>query len=254
MSELVTIDPLLYPLVVGIGVICGVFNVIACCGSFVSLPLLIFCGLPPVAANATNRVGIVLQNVVGVRQYHKHQLLDWRAGRVLIWPMLVGSLLGARIAVSLDQRMMSLSIATAMIILFVVLLWNPARLAKSDSGSLEPSLKMHVALFAIGIYGGFIQAGGGVLMLFIFLASGYDMLRSHALKLLLILGYTPFALAVFIIDDQVVWSVGLALAAGNMLGAWLGVKLAIDKGAGFARYVLLLAMAASAGKLFWDAV
>lgn len=261
-------EPWLLALVAGFGCVCGFINVIAGGGSFLSLPLLIFCGLPPTVANGTNRVAILVQNLVAVRTFHRRGMLDWRAGRALIVPLLIGSVLGARIAVSLDQRLMTLAIGAAMASLFVTLLVKPTlarpRPVETPAGASEasadrerahrPGWAMHVGFFVIGIYGGFIQAGAGLFMVFLLMTAGYDLLRSSAIRQLLILCYTPLALAVFVYSGQVDWLMGMALAIGNATGAVIGIRVAVARGADFARAVLLIVLASCSSKLFYDAL
>jgi uncharacterized membrane protein YfcA len=104
-----------------------------------------------------------------------------------------------------------------------------------------------VIFFFIGIYGGFIQAGVGIFLLAgLVLVSGYDLVRANAVKLLIVLCYTVFALIVFILNDQVRWFVGLILAIGNMLGAWIASRMAVKRGAGFVRWILIAVVAVSA--------
>ncbi|MBD3298512.1 MAG: TSUP family transporter, partial [candidate division Zixibacteria bacterium] len=101
--------------------------------------------------------------------------------------------------------------------------------------------------FLIGIYGGFIQAGVGIFLLAgLVLSAGYDVVRANAVKLLIVLVFTPFALAVFLFNDQVNWTVGLVLAIGNMLGAFVATRMAVKRGAGFVRILLILVVIVSA--------
>jgi hypothetical protein len=73
--------------------------------------------------------------------------------------------------------------------------------------------------------------------------------RANAVKVLIVLCFTVFALAVFVINGQVVWQIGLILAVGNMLGAWVGARMAVKRGAVFVRWLLIAVVAVSAAKL-----
>jgi uncharacterized membrane protein YfcA len=104
-----------------------------------------------------------------------------------------------------------------------------------------------IVFFAIGVYGGFIQAGVGIFLLAgLVLSAGYDLVRANAVKLLIVLIYTAFALAVFVLNDQVNWIVGLVLAIGNMLGALVASRMAVKRGAGFVRVLLMAVIIISA--------
>ena len=242
-----------WPMVVAAGLVCGFINTLAGSGSLITLPLLIFIGLPANVANGTNRVAILLQNVVAVRGFHKQGVLDWRGGRWLLLPALLGAVLGARLAVTLDERAMRLAIAVVMLAMLAVLLIKPNRWLKGGEQSL-PAWLGWLIFFVVGIYGGFIQAGVGIFLLAaLVLAAGYDLIRANALKVLVVLGFTPLALAIFVLEDMVAWGVGLVLALGNMTGAWLGTKAAVKGGAPFIRWLLIVVVAVSAIKLLWDA-
>jgi len=247
----------LYFLAAAAGVGCGFVNAIAGSGSLITLPILIFLGLPPTVANGTNRVAILMQNVVGVASFRSQGALDWARGKWLLLPAVVGALLGARIAVSLDERAMRLAIAAVMVLMLGLLLLKPKRWLEGAPVRSGEGLSWRegLAFFAIGIYGGFIQAGVGLFLLAaLVLVSGYDLVRGNAVKLLIVLAFTPFALLVFLLNDQVNWPVGLTMGVGNMLGVWLGARTAVKRGAGFLRWALIAVVAISAVKLLWDAL
>jgi hypothetical protein len=87
-----------------------------------------------------------------------------------------------------------------------------------------------LACFGVGIYGGFLQAGVGFLVLAATSAAGLDLVRGNAVKMLSVLLLTMLSLAVFAGTGNVDWPLGLALGAGNLAGAMVGVRLAVLKG------------------------
>jgi uncharacterized membrane protein YfcA len=242
----------LYPLVILAGFIAGFINTLAGSGSLVTLPLLIFIGLPANIANGTNRVAIFLQNVVGLNSFRKKEILDSRG---VIWlgiPAVVGSILGAQIAVSLDEQLMRRAIGLIMVIMLFVILLKPKRWLIGSLIKIEnrPNLFQLGLFFIIGIYGGFIQAGVGIFLLSaLVLGIGYDLVRANAVKVGIILFFTLFALIVFVRNGQVNWFVGLILAIGNMLGAWMGAKVATERGAVWVHRLLVIVVIASAANL-----
>jgi uncharacterized membrane protein YfcA len=242
----------LYLAIVGAGFVAGFINTLAGSGSLVTLPLLIFIGLPANVANGTNRVAILLQNVVGVSSFRRQKVLDLRGGLMLAIPAIVGSVVGAQIAVNLDEEMMRQTIGALMVVMLVVILIRPKRWleGRPEARSHRLGWKEGLIFFAIGVYGGFIQAGVGIFLLAgLVLGTGYDLVRANAVKVLIVLCFTVFALGVFIINKQVVWGVGLILAVGNMLGAWVAARMAVERGAKFVRWLLIAVVAVSAAKL-----
>lgn len=239
-------------LVIFAGVACGFINVLAGSGSLITLPILIFLGLPAKVANGTNRIAILCQNIVGVGGYHRQGVLDTRHGPRLVVPAVIGALLGAKLAVDIDESVMRLVISAVMFIMLGVILVKPKRWLQGATAPPEPGWRWGEAavFFAIGVYGGFIQAGVGIFLLAgLVLQSGYDLVKANAVKLLIVLGYTPFALAVFIFENQVNWTYGLLLACGNMIGAYLGTRVAVSWGPAFVRWVLIAVVAVSAVRM-----
>jgi len=242
----------LYIAVIAAGFAAGFINMLAGSGSLITLPLLIFLGLPANVANGTNRVAILLQNVVGTSSFRRQGVLDVRGGLILAAPAVVGSVLGAQIAVNLNEEVMRTVIGALMVVMMVVILIRPRRWLEGR-GEVENhrlSWSQILIFFAIGVYGGFIQAGVGIFLLAgLVLGAGYDLVRGNAVKVLIVLCLTGAALIVFILNDQVVWRIGLILAVGNMLGAWVGARVAVERGAAFVRWVLIAVVAVSGAKL-----
>jgi len=238
--------------VIGAGFACGFINTVAGSGSLITLPLLIWLGLPANVANGTNRVAILLQNIVGVSSFHQQKVLDLRGGLILAAPAVVGALIGARIAVDLDEELMRKTIGVLMAVMLVVLLVRPKRwlAGRPEQAGRRPGVWQFVLFFGIGIYGGFIQAGVGIFLLAgLVLAAGYDLVRANAVKVLIILCFTALALVVFVMHDQVQWGVGLLLAVGNMFGAWIASRMAVKRGANFVRWLLIAVVVVAAAEL-----
>jgi uncharacterized membrane protein YfcA len=242
----------LYPLVILAGFIAGFINTLAGSGSLVTLPLLIFMGLPANVANGTNRIAILLQNVVGVSSFRKNDALDLHGMLWLGIPAAIGSVIGAQIAVNLDEKLMQTTIGIIMVVMLFVILLRPKRWLQGTLTKLDgrPTVLQFIVFFFIGIYGGFIQAGVGIFLLAgLVLAVGYDLVRANAVKVGIVLFFTVFALAIFIKNGQVNFLVGFILAIGNMLGAWVGARVAVEKGAEWVRRLLILVIIVSASNL-----
>ena len=242
-------DWYLYPAVIAAGFLAGFINTLAGSGSLVTLPLLIFAGLPANIANGTNRVAILLQNVVAVGSFRQQKVLSFRRGLILAVPAVIGAVIGAQIAADLDEIVMRRIIGGLMVVMLIVLIVRPKRWFASMPERLDrnPGWVQYLIFFAIGLYGGFIQAGVGIFLLAgLVLGAGYDLVRANAVKLLIVLCFTGFALGVFFLNDQVRWSVGLVLAVGNMSGAWVASRMAVKRGAVFVRWVLIVVVVVSA--------
>ncbi len=240
------------------GTVAGVINTLAGSASLITLPLLMFMGLPPTLANGTNRVGVVVQNLVAASNFKRQGELKLTAEWPLIIATVLGALLGASMAVQVKEDVLSWLIGGLLLIMFVLLLLKPDRWIRGQvnkTRSQKSKLVNALVFFGIGVYGGFIQVGSGVFLLAaLVLGVGYDLVRANAVKVLMMLLFTTMALIIFINASQVVWSYGLVLAAGNALGAWFASRYASRIGAKIIRYILLAMVFFSGLKVLWDAV
>ena len=105
--------------------------------------------------------------------------------------------------------------------------------------------------FFAGVYGGFVQAGVGFLILAVTTAAGLDMVRGNAVKVLAIMGLTGLALAIFASQGRVDWALGLCLAAGTSLGGVLGARLTVLKGHRWVKRVVTAMVILLAVKLWF---
>lgn len=236
-------DLWIYFAIAGIGIIAGFINTLAGSGSLLSLPMLMFAGLPANIANGTNRIAILLQNVVGSAAFEKQKILETRDGVILGIPAIIGSILGAQIAVNVNEELMRKTIGGLLIVMFFIILFKPGIWIKGRAGEVSPKSRLIniIVFFLIGIYGGFIQAGVGFFLLAgLVLSAGKDLVKANALKMFIVLLYTPLALVIFMLHKQVDYKLGLVLAVGNMFGAFLGTRVALSWGPKFVRLFLLV--------------
>ena len=238
-----------YPAVVIAGFAAGFINTLAGSGSLITLSLMIFLGIPANVANGTNRVGVLLQSLVSVETFRRRDALDMQGGMILSLPAIVGSILGAQIAVNLNEAVMRFTIGVLMVIMLVVILIRPNRwlVGRPEVVKDRPGLGQIIVFFLIGVYGGFIQAGVGIFLLAgLVLSVGYNLVQANAVKVLIVAAFTVSALVVFIMNDQVLWGIGLLLAVGNAFGGWLAAHMAMSRGAVFVRWILIAVVIISA--------
>ncbi|MCE2455003.1 MAG: sulfite exporter TauE/SafE family protein [Gemmatimonadetes bacterium] len=228
------------------GTVAGVVNVVAGGGSLLTIPLLIFFGLPATVANGTNRVAILVQNVGATASFHRRELVPWVWMRIAAPASLVGAGFGTWTAISVGDLALRRILAVVMVVAALFTIRRPAYLrASSDKDGRSgdpmgsagvppgrgPALAGVIAgFFAIGFYGGLIQAGIGFLALAVFSTLGVGLIRANALKVATILVFTPLTLVIFWMDGSVDWGFGAALALGNFAGGLIGVRLQVLKG------------------------
>ena len=214
------------------GIVSGFINTLAGGGSMITLPALMMMGMPADVANATNRVGVLMQSVTSVKGFDSKGLLDREAVVSLLVVTVAGALVGSLIASYLPVWVLKPVLLGTMIAMALVMLVRPEAVVPPE-GTIPRSLKEHplaaLGLFMSGVYGGFVQAGVGFILIAA-LAGGmrYDLLRTNALKGVCTAIFSGVALAVFAVRGQVWWIPGAILAVGSIAGA-SGLRLTLVK-------------------------
>lgn len=231
MAELAAYDPWILALLWLVGFLAGGINTVAGGGSNLTLPVLMMLGLPADVANGTNRVGVTLQCIVSVAGFDRHASLDRPAIIPILIPSMIGGLIGALTAALMPGLYLKPLLLGTILLMSLIILIRPGIMAPPPgSKALSPTRHRGAwwGLFGAGLYGGFVQAGVGFILLAA-LAGGlrYDLLRANALKTVCALAFTSIAMVVFVIFGQVWWIPGLILATGSMLGAHLAVNVAV---------------------------
>lgn len=244
-----------YALAILGGVAAGFINTLAGSGSLITLPILIFLGLPANIANGTNRLGVVFQTLVAVITLRKRGAIEGSENYWLIFPAIVGAVPGAMLAADMTDQDLRYIIGGVMMVMLIPVLTNASKWLREHSGDGSASRKWYVILsfILIGAYGGFIQAGVGIFLLAgMVLLAQLTMAHANALKNLIVLCFSVPALLVFLYNGQVDWEVGALLASGQMLGGWLAARFAMDHSHAnvWVRRLLVLMIIASAFELF----
>jgi uncharacterized membrane protein YfcA len=225
-------DPYVWqiPVLALVGVIAGFLNVLAGGGSLLTLPLLLFFGLPAATANGTNRIAIFCQNIFAIAGFKRQGVFPIRLALLCTPPALIGSYIGANLAINVDEMLFRRLLALVMVIVLIFMVVDPMKRMQVSEKPMTPLrlAVLFVSFFGIGIYGGFVQAGVGFLIITGLLVHGLDLVRTNAVKVLVIFAFTVVALGVFVMHGQVDYVLGLAF--GNSIGGWFASHLAVKKG------------------------
>jgi uncharacterized membrane protein YfcA len=241
-------------ILVGAGLFAGFVNTMAGGGSLLTLPLLIFLGLPPATANGTNRIAIIVSASSATLGFRSKNISSFPLSIYLGIAAFFGALIGSRIAVEIDGLLFNKILAIIMIVVVVLMVFKPSYKAdllqaRTTGKTLMWSM---VAFFFIGIYGGFINAGiGFIIMLFLNYVNKLDLVRVNATKVTLVLIYTTAALATFILSGHIDLKYGIALAVGNAAGAFFASRYAVKKGEGVIKTVMMVMVVAMSVKLWF---
>lgn len=229
-----------------VGVAAGAVNTLAGGGSFLTLSAMIWIGMPPQVANATNRLGVLAQSGSAAIGFRRAGALstDGLGRQALV--VCLGAAAGAALSAVLDPALFDRVLGVAMVVMLGVTLARPR--AWTEPGPERPA--RWPALFLAGAYGGFLQAGVGVLLLpALVLLGGLDLVRANARKVVLTLLLTLPALGLYAWLGWVdVWA-GLILALGSALGGWIGTRLTLGAGVRFVWGALVVVVLTTAVRL-----
>lgn len=244
MSELLQI-----PLIFLVGAAAGFINIMAGGGSVLTLGTMMLLGLPASVANGTNRIGILIESVSAAAAYKSERFSEVKESLKLgVWTI-PGALLGSYYAISISSLMFQRILAVVMIFV-VITLFLPK--SKSDGAEEKRGIGrffIYPAMLGVGIYGGFIQAGVG----FLLMASlrhilKLDLVKVNMHKIYVVLIYTLPVLFIFGFTGNIYWTWAVSLSAGMAVGAWLSVKISIRRGEKVVKIVLCVAILIMAAK------
>lgn len=224
------------------GILVGVINTFAGAAAAISISLFMALGLPITVANGTNRIPVFAQTLVMSVNFARQGILDYKTGLRLGLPTVVGSIIGSMFASRVDVVVFTYILTVVLLVLLVVLVFNSGKFTSAASGAHTRDIRFwdYLCFFVIGLYGGAVHIGVGYLILTATIMSmGYDVLRANAIKGFVVLLYIPFALAVFMYNDQVNYGYGLVHAVGNVIGAFFATQYATRIKASFIRWLLI---------------
>jgi len=231
------------------GLVAGIINTLAGGGSLLTVPLLVMLGLPATTANGTNRIGVLFQNLVSTLRFRREGLDGIRGARPILGAVIIGSLIGATIASSMPAELFRRIFGVVMVLLLIPMFRTGIKKPATQNETPRSGLANQLIFFAIGLYGGAIQAGVGIFLIAALSRSGLDLVRTNAIKVVIVGTLTVVAVPVFIIQGQIDWTLASALVAGFALGGELGARAALKGGERLIRPVLAVSVLAMSGRM-----
>jgi uncharacterized protein len=232
------------------GLAVGFINTLAGGGSVISLSVLMLMGLPAPVANGTNRIAVTIQTLTAATVFKRQKVLDLKKGTILGIPSAIGSLIGAYIAIDINEQVFEKAFAIIMLVMLVFVFYNPDKYiyGKQELVDKKVTPLQWFIFFVLGIYGGFVHVGIGYFLLAaLVLNVGYDLVRANAVKVLIVLMYMPFSFLVFLWMSDVNWKYGLIMMIGSVVGAFIGSHMAVKKGIVFVKWSIVVVTVFMAG-------
>ncbi len=239
-----------YALIFGAGFLAGLMNVMAAGGSLLTLPVLMFLGLPAPLANGTNRVALIMQNITAVDAFRRKDIWNPKAGVILALATLPGAVVGALVAIRVPDDVFRVILAVVLIFAVFTMLWPRAATSPSSTPSPARRRWANVALFGVGFYGGFIQAGVGLLLIAVlYQLLGMSLVWANMYKVLIVGVYMVPTIAIFAFTGNVDWGIGVVLGLGNAGGALVSTHIAVRGGERVIRMFIAAALVLMALRL-----
>ena len=241
-------------LLTAVGVVAGFLNVMAGGGSLLTVPVLVFMGLPGPVANGTNRIAILAQNLTAIGTFLRRGFSDFRLSLTLAACAVPGALAGALVGTRLDGPWFNRILALVMLGVMLVMHFDKGSAKRPEhyQPNRQQLLRGHLMMVAVGFWGGFIQIGVGfIIMPVLNRVMGLDLVRTNMHKVFIIAVYTVVALLVFVSQVELLWMFGLALALGNAIGGYLGAHFTMSSGEKLIKVVLNVVLIAMIIKLLF---
>ncbi len=212
------------------GFLCGFLNTVASSGSAVTLPLLVFMGLTPIVANATNRVPVAIAALFATITFLRAKVIDWKIAIKILIPTLLGSTVGAEFVDILPQENIKLLISVAVLLAFLLLFSGLKKfLQKEFEEAARFRFIEYIILFFVGFWLGLIVLDGATyLLLALIIFVRLPLVKANAYKNLVLFTTSAIALSVFARNGEVNWEIGGVMALGAVLGGLIGARFALN--------------------------
>lgn len=240
-------------LIILVGFGAAFLNTVGGGGSLFSVPILTFMGLPITMANATSRVALLFQNIFAVGGFKSKGIeLPWPYSLYLGIASLGGGLIGALLASQVPDEVFKKIFVGVMIGAVALIIYDPFKSNGEENLTASRQWWGSFLFFFIGIYGGFVQAGIGFLILAVLsMVNNLSLVKSNYVKVFAAIVYTAVSVIVFAIEGKIVWQTGLILAIGHALGGWYASRWSVDKGEVWIKRVMIVSVIAMAIKLWF---
>ena len=233
------------------GFLSGFIDSIAGGGGLISLPVFLAMGMPPHYAIGTNKFAATFGSGISTVQFMRAGKVDTGLMKKLVPFTFIGAVLGCLLMLHMSAAVLQpLVIAALVAVAIFVFSRRDLGAASTYTGETKKKLIQAVAFaFAIGIYDGFIGPGTGTFLIIAFAMIGFDFVvaAGNAKVLNFVSNVTAFCL--FIYSGKVLYAYGMTMALGIFIGGFCGSRMAIRRGSGFVRVVMMTVTTLLIGKL-----
>lgn len=237
-----------------VGILVGFINVLSGGGSLITLPILIFFGLDSTVANASNRIGNLAQSISALAGFKSKGVKYDSYVYILGIAAALGAVLGTFLALEIPDKAFNKILASVMVLVMIYTIFSTTQKAKDVLERIHTKSKVlgTITFFFIGVYGGFIQAATGLLiMAALSIIHNFSMSKINTYKVIVVIFYLVIALGIFLWKGQINWPYGLSLALGMSIGGWLTSRWSLGINDNWVKGFMVVSVCALAIKLWF---
>lgn len=241
-----TLTPMTFLIVCPMLFLAGFVDAIGGGGGLISLPAYLLAGLPAHQAIATNKLSSTCGTALATAKFIKSGLINWKLALPTLACGVIGSSIGANASMAVDGKLMeNILFFVLPVVAFIVL--NPKIFKDREGAELVLNARTWITAvlssLIIGLYDGFYGPGTGTFLIIAFtVLTGMNMRSANAHAKVINLASNVTSLAIFLANGQALLPLGLAAAACNMAGNYLGAGLALTRGSRITRPIIILVL------------
>lgn len=224
------------------GIAVGFINTLAGGGTIISISTFMAMGLPIITATGTNRIPVMMQNLVASIVFQKKKMYKMKEAIRFSFPVMIGAIIAAQFTTMLTSAVFSIIFTFGLIIFLILLFYKPeawGRTIRQNGIKIKPI--HYLVLFVIGLYAGSIYVGMGYMVLGVLvIALGFDLIQANAIKNFMALVVAPVSIIPFILTSNVDYRMGLVHGIGNIIGAYIASRYALKLGVKFIKQLLIV--------------
>ncbi|MFB5282527.1 MULTISPECIES: TSUP family transporter [Peribacillus] len=236
------LDPSLLIILLVFGFLAAFIDSVVGGGGLIALPALLFTGLTPAGAVATNKLAGTIGSLTSTIMFYRSGKLDLKSVYKFFPLVFIGSMIGAWTVHLMNPEVLKplMLVMLAAVAIYTIFKKDWGNNSTYKKLSIRDFIIFMILLAAIGFYDGFLGPGTGSFLIFAFLMMGFDFLKAAGNAKFLNFGSNIAALLMFMYLGQINYAYGLVMGLAQIAGAICGSKFAIKRGSGYVRALFIV--------------
>ncbi|RLQ94545.1 TSUP family transporter [Falsibacillus albus] len=248
------LDPSLLIILISFGFLASFVDSVVGGGGLISLPALLFTGLSPAGAVATNKLAATIGSMTSTIMFYRSGKLEMKSLSKLFPLAFIGSIFGAWTVHLMNPDVLKplMLVMLAAVAIYTIFKKNWGDVSSPKTLAAHHFVFFMIAIFAIGFYDGFLGPGAGSFLIFSFLLIGFDFIQAAGNARFLNFASNIAALMMFILLGQVNYTYGFIMGIAQLTGAVCGSRFAIQRGSSYVRALFIAITAILLAKNVFD--